>query len=48
VIVGGPLGQGEGDAASFALIHIRRIDCTIEEGLIGSPGNGWLPAPKEV
>jgi hypothetical protein len=43
LIVGGSLGQGEGAAASFDLIRIRRTDWIAEDGSIRCPDIGWLP-----
>jgi hypothetical protein len=43
LILRGPLGQAEGDAANFDIIHIRRIECIDENGRIQTPNTGWLP-----
>lgn len=43
LIVGGPK-FGEGDAAEFDIIRIRRIDCVGRDGRILRPADtGWLP-----
>jgi hypothetical protein len=44
LILRGPLGQGEGDAANSDIIHIGRIDCIDENGRIQTPNVGWLPS----
>jgi hypothetical protein len=43
LIVGGPRGQAEGEAAQFDIIRIRRIDCIDEDGRIRMASTGWLP-----
>ena len=43
LILGGPLGEGEGDSASYDTIRIRRIDCIDPNGHIRFPDTGWLP-----
>jgi len=43
IIVGGPK-FGEGDAAAFDIIRVRRIDCIQPDGRIeGTSDTGWLP-----
>ncbi len=43
LILRGPVGQGEGDSASYDTIRIRRIDCIEPDGRIRVTNTGWLP-----
>ena len=43
LILRGPLGQAEGEAANFDIIRIRRIDCIQDDGRIRATRTGWLP-----
>jgi len=43
LILRGPRGEAQGEAAKFDMIRIRRIHCIDEDGRIRAESTGWLP-----